>query len=90
MQIRQGRRQFLASLSATGAASILGARGALADDRPPEITTIRLSKIPGICIAPQYVVEELLRAEGFTDVRYAQRRRAVTRRGWHAASWISA
>ena len=25
---------------------------------------------PGICIAPQYVAEELLRAEGFTDVRY--------------------
>ena len=24
----------------------------------------------GICIAPQYVAEELLRAEGFTDIRY--------------------
>jgi len=70
MQIMQSRRHFLASLSAAGAASILGARGALADDRPPEITTIRLSKIPGICIAPQYVVEALLHAEGFTDVRY--------------------
>src|SRR5207247_5719902 len=35
-----------------------------------ERTTIRLTKNPGICIAPQYVAEDLLRAEGFTDVRY--------------------
>jgi NitT/TauT family transport system substrate-binding protein len=34
------------------------------------VTTIRLVKIPSICIAPQYVAEELLHAEGFTDVRY--------------------
>ena len=37
---------------------------------PPETTTIRLGKIPGICIAPQYVADELLRAEGFTDIQY--------------------
>jgi NitT/TauT family transport system substrate-binding protein len=29
-----------------------------------------LAKISGICIAPQYVAEDLLRAEGFTDIRY--------------------
>ena len=34
--------------------------------RPP----LRLTKITGICFAPQYVAEELLRQEGFTDVRY--------------------
>jgi len=39
---------------------------------PPETTTVRLAKIPGICIAPQYVAEDLLRAEGFTDVRYVE------------------
>jgi NitT/TauT family transport system substrate-binding protein len=38
-------------------------------DPPPEITTVRIEKDPVICIAPQ-VVEELLRAEGFTDIRY--------------------
>jgi NitT/TauT family transport system substrate-binding protein len=70
MRIVQSRRHFLGGLSATGAAGLLGARESLADEGPPETTTIRLSKIPGICIAPQYVVEELLRAEGFTDVRY--------------------
>ena len=41
-----------------------------AADGPPEVTTVRLSKISGICIAPQYVVAELLRAEGFAEVRY--------------------
>jgi len=31
---------------------------------------VRLAKVPVICLAPQYVSEELLRAEGFTDIRY--------------------
>jgi NitT/TauT family transport system substrate-binding protein len=70
MQIRQNRRDFLASLSAAGAAGVLGTRPSFANEGPPETTTLRLARIPGICIAPQYVVEELLRAEGFTDVRY--------------------
>jgi hypothetical protein len=29
----------------------------------PETTTIRLTKIPGICVAPQYVAEQLLKSE---------------------------
>jgi NitT/TauT family transport system substrate-binding protein len=39
---------------------------------PPETTTIRLAKNPVICIAPQYVVSDLLDAEGFTNVVYVQ------------------
>jgi NitT/TauT family transport system substrate-binding protein len=35
-----------------------------------ETTTVRLGKLPVICFAPQYVCEALLRAEGFTDIRY--------------------
>jgi NitT/TauT family transport system substrate-binding protein len=35
-----------------------------------ETTTVRLPRNPGICVAPQYVGEELLRAEGFADIRY--------------------
>jgi NitT/TauT family transport system substrate-binding protein len=31
---------------------------------------VRLPKISSICVAPQYVADELLRAEGFTDIRY--------------------
>jgi NitT/TauT family transport system substrate-binding protein len=41
-------------------------------DPPPETTTIRLAKNPAICIAPQYVVSDLLNAEGFTNVVYVQ------------------
>ena len=39
-------------------------------DPPPETTTIRLAKGPSICLAPQYVVSDLLNAEGFTNVVY--------------------
>ena len=39
---------------------------------PLETTTIRLAKSPAICIAPQYVVSDLLNAEGFTNVAYVQ------------------
>jgi len=70
MQIRHNRRDFLASLSAAGAAGILGPRRALADEGPPEITTIRLAYYPNDCLAPLLVAEDLLRAEGFTDIRY--------------------
>jgi NitT/TauT family transport system substrate-binding protein len=41
-------------------------------DPPPETTTIRLAKNPSICIAPQYVVSDLLNAEGFTNVAYVE------------------
>ena len=65
------RRRVLAALSASAACMIGGTRG-FAQEAPPEITTIRLAKIPGICIAPQYVAEELLRGEGFTNIEYIE------------------
>jgi NitT/TauT family transport system substrate-binding protein len=67
----QTRRRFLATLSAAGAGS-LGASRSFAQERPPETTTVRLSKTASICVAPQSVSEELLRAEGFTDVRFVE------------------
>ena len=71
MQTSQNRRRFLATLTSVGAASLIGgAQGSFAQQRPPETTTVRLGKIYGICIAPQLVAEELLRGEGFTDIRY--------------------
>jgi NitT/TauT family transport system substrate-binding protein len=70
MRTSQSRRDFLASLSAAGAAGMLGSRRSLADDGPPEVTTVRLRRDPSICAAPWYIAEDLLRAEGFTDVRY--------------------
>jgi NitT/TauT family transport system substrate-binding protein len=68
----QTRRQLLTNLSAAGAASLLGSGRALATEPSPEVTTIRLRRDPGICIAPWYVAEDLLHAEGFTDVQYVQ------------------
>jgi NitT/TauT family transport system substrate-binding protein len=74
MQLIQNRRDFLATLSGAGAAGLLGPRVPLADEPPPEVTTLRLRRdSPGsgfICYAPEYVAQELLRAEGFTDIQY--------------------
>jgi NitT/TauT family transport system substrate-binding protein len=69
MQIIQSRRDFLAGVSA-GATGVLFARGAHADDGPPEVTTLRFPKRSAICVAPRYLAGDLLRAEGFTDVKY--------------------
>jgi NitT/TauT family transport system substrate-binding protein len=66
----QNRRRFLGTLSLAGAASLIDTHAPFAQEAPPETTSVRLAKIAGICIAPQYVAEELLRAEGFTDIRF--------------------
>jgi NitT/TauT family transport system substrate-binding protein len=49
---------------------LLGLPGTAAAEPPPEVTKIRLVKNPGICLAPQYLAEELLRLEGFSQVEY--------------------
>jgi NitT/TauT family transport system substrate-binding protein len=72
MPIVQTRRRVLTTLSLAGATGLLGARQALAAAAGLETTTVRIAHLPGLCIAPQYVAEELLRAEGFTDVRYVR------------------
>jgi len=46
--------------------------GAEESSPAPETTTIRLAKNPSICIAPQYVVSDLLNAEGFAKVVYIE------------------
>jgi NitT/TauT family transport system substrate-binding protein len=71
MRITQSRRQFLTTLSVAGAGLVsvptsFAAEGAL------ETTTVRLAKPTSICAAPLFVAEELLRAEGFTDIRYLE------------------
>jgi NitT/TauT family transport system substrate-binding protein len=64
MHMMQDRRRFLATLSSAGAAGLIGAPASFAQEAPPETTTIRLAKNSSLCIAPQYVAEDLLRAEG--------------------------
>ena len=62
------RRTFLGGLTAT----VAMARPAGAEP-PPETTRIRLVKIPSICRSPQYIAEDLLKAEGFSEVEYVER-----------------
>ena len=70
MQSTQTRRRLLAMLCSATATGLIGGENGSAQEAPPETTTIRLVKIPGVCVAPQYVAEELLRTEGFTDIQY--------------------
>ena len=72
MPMTQTRRQFLTTLSLAGAAGLVRLPRALGAEGPLETTTVRFGKAPGICAAPQYVAEELLRAEGFTNIRYVE------------------
>jgi NitT/TauT family transport system substrate-binding protein len=91
MQCMPSRRRVLATLSSAAAACLGGAkalaqeappetatiRNSFAEEAPPETTTIRLIKNAGICVAPQYVADELLRAEGFTEIQYVMRSPAI-------------
>jgi NitT/TauT family transport system substrate-binding protein len=70
MPALQNRRRFLTTLSSAAAAGLFAGSNALAEETPLETTRIRLYDWAGVCIAPQFVAEELLKAEGFTDVQY--------------------
>jgi NitT/TauT family transport system substrate-binding protein len=66
-----GRRKFLEGLTLAGAAGLLGLpAGHVAAEPPPETTTLRLYEAPFLCEAPVLVAEELLRAEGFSNIQY--------------------
>jgi NitT/TauT family transport system substrate-binding protein len=71
MSEMQTRRRFLSSMAAgVGATSLIRTRWAEAAEGPLETTTVRFQK-PGLCVVSSlYMAEELLRAEGFTDIRY--------------------
>src|SRR5437660_9040428 len=71
---RFSRRRFLGGLTLAGTTGLLGLPARrVAAEPPPETTRIRLVQIPGICQAPTYVAEELLRSEGFTEVHYVKK-----------------
>ena len=72
MPITQTRRRFLTTLSLAAAARLVGAPPARSAEGALETTSVRLPKILGVCVSPQYAAEDLLRAEGFTNVRYLE------------------
>ena len=67
------RRALLRGLTMAGAAGAAAPWPRLAASEPlPETTRIAFQDAPIACLAPQYLSEELLRAEGFTDVQYVK------------------
>ena len=67
------RRELLRGAVIAGMAGVLPPIRGDAAEPPPETTRLRLTKVKSICVAPEYAAEELLRAEGFTDVEYVQK-----------------
>jgi NitT/TauT family transport system substrate-binding protein len=74
----QNRRHFLktgfsaAAAGLAGAAAFVRARGSVAEEAPPETTSVRLLYFPETCQAPIDILDDLLRDEGFADVRYVK------------------
>jgi NitT/TauT family transport system substrate-binding protein len=66
------RRAFLGGLTVAGTVGLLGLTRRVAAELPLETTRLRLTKVPSTCRAPQWVAEELLAAEGFTEVHYVK------------------
>ena len=67
------RREFLARTLLAGTVGALGRPpDRAAAEPPPETTTLRLYHSPSVCVAPQYIVTDLLKAEGFSDIKYVK------------------
>jgi NitT/TauT family transport system substrate-binding protein len=76
------RRRFLKGLTLVGTAGLLGlCPRPIAAELPPETTKLRLFEGPITCIAPQWVAQDLLYSEGFTDVQYVTWGRQTQARG---------
>jgi NitT/TauT family transport system substrate-binding protein len=68
------RRQLLQGLGAAGTVGLLGLLPErVGAEPPPETKRVRLTNRPSLCEAPNYVAEELLQGEGFTDIQYVKR-----------------
>ena len=66
------RRRFISGIAAAAGASLLRSVSINAAEGGPETTSVTLAKTPALCIAPQFIAEELLRAEGFTEIQYVE------------------
>ena len=67
------RRQFLSAAGLGGAGIFLGLHSeGIAAEPPPETTKIRLVQTNSACQAPLYVADDLLRSEGFSEIRFVK------------------
>src|SRR5262245_41672953 len=71
-QVHFDRRAFLARISALSAACALALPRTARAEPSPEVRKIRLQETPAICLAPQFIAEELLRGEGFQEIEYVK------------------
>jgi NitT/TauT family transport system substrate-binding protein len=72
MPMHQTRRRFLSTLSLAGTVGLLPCPVVFGAEGHLETTAIRLTKVTDMCMAPQFIAEEMLRAEGFTDIQYIE------------------
>jgi NitT/TauT family transport system substrate-binding protein len=70
MPQHQTRRRILSAVSLAAAGALLRSPAVFGAEDRLETTTIRLPKLIDMCMAPQFFADELLRAEGFTDIQY--------------------
>jgi len=66
------RRDFINGIATAAGSSLLRPVSISAAEGAPETTSVTLAKTPALCTAPQFIAEELLRAEGFTEIRYVE------------------
>jgi NitT/TauT family transport system substrate-binding protein len=86
MLVMQDRRRFLAGAAAAGAAGLVGTATQAWAEPPPETTKVRFPVFINAsdCLAPMYVSEPLLRAEGFTDISFVS-----SGTGPDSADWLA-
>lgn len=68
----QTRRRVLSTMVFAGASATMPMLCAAGAEPRLETTSVRLQKAPVICFAPLDISDELLRVEGFTDIRYVE------------------
>jgi NitT/TauT family transport system substrate-binding protein len=71
MALIQTRRRFIGGAAAAGAAGAIGGPRAVAAEAALDTTAVRIAQ-NSICLAPMYACAELLRADGFGEIRFVE------------------
>ena len=83
------RREFLEKATLAGTAGLLGLHPRLVAAEPPtETKRLRLVRVPATCVAPEYVAEDLLKGEGFSELQYVKKEGTVAKQQALAAGEV--